>query len=159
MPTPYIKKIAKQKHKSVAFVEKDWDKAKKIAFKKGNKPYALATTILQNIEGIKSKKKEAKKEQPYNQNFKLPPQRGVYLDVKAGEDSLDLSKYERVIFWRDNDQNKVEQGYVLKSDWDQYEKKQYNSKTKVNVYVIDDDKIKEILTNILAANIFVKGTR
>jgi 3-oxoacyl-ACP reductase-like protein len=52
MPTPYVKKLAKEKGKSVAEVERLWDKAKDQAEKAGRKDdYAYITGILQHMVG------------------------------------------------------------------------------------------------------------
>lgn len=55
MPTPYLTKLAKKHHKSVAEMEHLWDKAKDAAAKQGkSKDYAYITGILQHMIGEKS---------------------------------------------------------------------------------------------------------
>ena len=50
MPTPYIKKIAKKKHKSVASVEKDWKRAKEIAAEGGHSgDFGVVTGIFKKM--------------------------------------------------------------------------------------------------------------
>ena len=52
MPTPYVKKLAKEKGKSVAEIERLWDKAKAQAERAGRKDdYAYITGILQHMVG------------------------------------------------------------------------------------------------------------
>ena len=66
MPSPYIKKVAKEIGKSINDVEKHWAEAKKIASenlgvpedKFGDKEYAYTTGIVKNMLGIKEVKEE-----------------------------------------------------------------------------------------------------
>ena len=52
MPTPYIKKLAKEGHGSVQHLEKKWDEAKGKAAEQGHaEDYALVTTIFQSMVG------------------------------------------------------------------------------------------------------------
>ena len=60
MPTPYVKKLAKQTGKSVAEVERLWDTAKEQAAKAGHKDdYAYITGILNQMVGASSLRVEA----------------------------------------------------------------------------------------------------
>jgi hypothetical protein len=60
MPTPYIKKLAKEHHTSVEHVERLWDNAKDKAAKEGKgEDYAYITGILKKSMSIKSTKARA----------------------------------------------------------------------------------------------------
>lgn len=53
MPTAYIKKLAKEKGRSVSSLEKDWSKAKAIAAEEGHKEdYGYVTAIFKKIAKI-----------------------------------------------------------------------------------------------------------
>jgi hypothetical protein len=51
MPTPFIKKVAKETGRSVESVEKDWERAKHIS--KDPENFAKITAIFKNIVGLK----------------------------------------------------------------------------------------------------------
>lgn len=65
MPAAYVKSLAKETGKSVAEVEKRWNKAKEIAKdeypdvkEESDRFYAIVTGIFKKIEGVDSKAKK-----------------------------------------------------------------------------------------------------
>lgn len=59
MPTPYIKKVAKETGKSIAELEKKWKEAKAAAAEEGHaEDYAYITSIFKNMAGINEGYKE-----------------------------------------------------------------------------------------------------
>lgn len=54
MPTPYIQSLSKKMNRTIASLEKDWDKAKSIAKDQDQENnYGLITNIFKKIVGVK----------------------------------------------------------------------------------------------------------
>lgn len=55
MPTNYIKKLSKEGKGTVPELEKDWDRAEKLADKQGKGDnYAYRTAIFKSLSGVES---------------------------------------------------------------------------------------------------------